>query len=289
MELQITESENINNKLELELKHNLGIVYIDTRFDDLPDNFMHNPKDIDLITEFLEQYGRVSKTSYGHEISLKIHKPHCHIRFEVVLLEGKKKVPTAISQTFKYFLKKKSRHVYNFKFSTAVPKGSLSLFFQYVYKDYSSFESIEFEYQFGFTMSTLRDFWCRAVESRRITIAQFEKHEKKKNNEILEWDKLTQFLDSHDQIKTQVYVDEYRNEISHREEHHGTETFSSKYELKSFRMLQHHIATLIFKYYIINHDSKFPYGNKIIQIIYRYLSNRQILAPEDLATIILKY
>lgn len=278
MELQISEKQEC-----------LGKVYIDARFDIIENSFMSSPLDIVLLVEFLTTYGIVLKSTYGQEISWKSKKDHCHWRCQLEMQEGKKSLPKVWSQALKYFLGKKNIDIQKFYIKLIKPKNDLETFFQYPLKDIEEYENIEADCQYGFTETELRELWIRARENRRIALDIFEKHEQKKNNEILEYDKLKSYIDSHrnDCIIT-AYHSEKAARLQNIIDNNESEQISQGYKLSSFRSLQYHIGTLIIQYYMEEHDGKTPYGNKIVSLFNRYCLNTKILFPEDLASIIFK-
>lgn len=266
----------------------LGKVYIDTRFDILENSFMQNPQDILIILEFLSQYGRVLKSTYGLEVAWKTKKLHCHWRAELQLISDRKAIPKgSIGQTFKYYLTKRKLSLSKYYFKTIIPKKDLETFFQYTLKDQETYDDVEQDLQFGWSENEILELWIRSRESRRIALELFTKHETRKNNEILEYDKLKSFIDNH---RLEHILIEYQNEVDHRfseDSYHGH--ISTNYQLQSFRVLQAHLGTLIVQYYIDNHDGKIPYGNKIISLFNRYCIHSKILTAKDLTAIIFKF
>lgn len=281
-------SDNYWNEEEnVKIEETLGKVYVDARFDKIPNSFMETPLDLVVLIEFLSLYGLVLRSTYGDEISWKSKKPHCHYRAELQLEEGKKKIPKgSFSQNLKYWLNKKNISVEKFFFKIIIPKNDLETFFQYPLKDYKEYDDIEQDCQCGFTETEHRELWIRAKENRRIALELFEKHETKKNNEILEYDKLRSFIDKN---LNDYIVLAYQNEVAKRYiDPDMMEDYPSNYMLGTFKRLQSHIGTLIIKYYIEEHDAKVPYGNKIVSLFNRYCIHKNILKAEDLASIIFK-
>lgn len=260
-------------------------IYIDTRFDLIPDHFMYSALDTVVLMNFLSKYGDILKRTYATEISWKNKKPHCHIRFE--LLPNGVKFPKALSQTFKYYITKNHPTMKLAKGKYFIKRdipNSLKTFFQYCYKDIEEFEDIEQDLQQGFSETEQRDLWISAREAKRLAVERFEKDQEKKENEITEYNRLHQFLDAN---VCPVKVQEYRDEVAKR---HGDEiyTFNHNYQLISYKVLQRHIGTIIVKYYMEYHDGKVPFPNKIVSIFNRFCLKSQILFPEDLAEIIFK-
>jgi hypothetical protein len=282
MELQITEKEEC-----------LGKVYIDSRFDTIEDSFMYSPLDVVVIVQFLEQYGRVLRSTYGHEVSWKVNKPHSHWRCELQLEKGKKQIPKgSISQTFKYYIEKQKKLILQkgkYYFKTIIPKKDLETFFQYHYKDYENYEDIEQDLQFGFTSQEVRELWIRSRECNRVRLESYLKHEHKKNNEILEYDKLKSYIDNH--LRKDIVM-LYHNEVGRRVLEQSDDgiynSISDSYKLGTFRQMQSHIGTLIIQYYMEEHDNKVPYGNKIVSLFNRYCLHSKIFGAEDLCSIIFK-
>lgn len=277
MELQITEKE----------EETLGKVYIDSRFDTIENSFMYSPLDIVVIIDFLNQYGCVLRSTYGHEVSWKSKKPHSHWRCELQLELSKKSLPKgSLSQTLKYYLNKINRSIQKFYFKVIIPKKDLETFFQYPLKDIQEYDDIEQDLQSGWSDQQIRELWIRARENRRIALDLFEKHENKKNNEILEYDKLKKYIDEN---RNDSIISTYQNEVAKRYcDIDMMEDYPQSYQLSSFKLLQSHIGTLIIKYYMQEHDNKVPYGNKIISLFNRYCLHTKIFNAEDLCSIIFK-
>ncbi len=148
MELQISEKEEAC----------LGKVYVDARFDTIQSSFMSTPLDLVVVIDFLSQYGKVLRNTYGAEIAWKSKKPHCHYRCELQLEEGKKKLPKgSFSQNLKYFLQKKNIDIQKFYFKTIVPKKDLETYFQYCLKDQEDYDDIEQDCQHGLQKPNLEN------------------------------------------------------------------------------------------------------------------------------------
>jgi len=280
MELQITEV------VEREL------LYFDTRFDDPEDceeNFMSSPLDISYIYSFLEQWGRVEKCTYGHEKARITGKLHCHVRLELSIVPGSKKPPAGMSQSFKNYLKKRYKYVSDYMFIYKSPKKDLETFFQYLYKDYEEFDHIELDLQKGFTEDELKIMWVKAREVRRVSDEQYKKNQKSKEDDKKEWSCIKAYLK---EKVSQTRILNYKNEVSSRFNNYYDLDIDAcsidNYKLSTFRYLQLEIGTQIINYYVDNHDSKIPYGNKVVSIFNRYCIQEGIFNSSDLASIIFR-
>lgn len=253
------------------------LMYIDTRFD-VPEtgSFMkHIEKDLKILDHFVLRYGSITRRMLGFEISHKAKKPHYHIRYEIERNEVR--VPAAFGAAFTYYYK-------NLPNMPPLPKGchmvkaldkpdNFDAWFQYPLKSLQK-EDILFDFIIGFSYEYIISLWNKAVENQRIALVRYEKEEKKKNNEILEYGKLTDYLDKN--FNPHIIT------LPVSDPDHGI-------EMCKYRHLIGTLAILVIQYYKLNHDSKMPTKNKLISTLHRYCSQKDYLSPQDLAEVILNF
>lgn len=260
------------------------LFYVDARFDVSPSatsgeqvSFMTDSyKDITVLDDFILRFGSIKKRIYGFEVSWKSKKPHCHIRYCIV--HNGVKIPSTFGSAFTYYYKKLKL--------TPLPKGghmvkmidkpnNIDAFFQYCLKDQEDFSDLEIPLIKGFSLEYLHMLYHKARENRRIAKQLFDKEEKKKNNEVLEYGKLTDYLDKN--VNQHIFK-EYQLK--------GEDT--DIYNGGSYHGLLKHLGTLIIQFYIINHDCKTPTSNKLLSTIHRYCLQKEIMTAQDICIILLK-
>lgn len=252
-------------------------MYIDCRFDvPEPGSFMkHIEKDLKILDQFVLRYGSITRRMLGFEISHKAKKPHYHIRYEIERNEIR--VPGTFGAAFTYYYRGLESMPPLTKGGHMVKRldkpDNHDAFFQYPLKDIEDFIDIQTHLIIGFTHECLIALWNKARENRRIALERFEKEEKKKNNEIMEYGKLTDYLDKH--FKPHIINLPVSNE-------HGLSS-------ATYRHLVSELAILTIQYHKLNHDHKMPTKNKLISTIHRYCSQKEYLTSYDLAEVILNF
>lgn len=251
------------------------LLYVDARFD-VPEqgSFMITPsKDLVILDNFVLRYGSITRRMIGYEISHKAKKPHYHIRYEIE--RNEKRVPATFGSAFTYYYRALPGMPALTKGGHMVKRldkpDNFDAFFQYPLKDQEEFDDILMDLIIGFSHEYIVMLWTKAKENRRIALQRFEKEEQKKNNEILEYGKLTDYLG------TNFHEHIIKQNVPCSNEH--------GFIWGNYFNLRRELGILILDYYKLNHDSKMPTKNKLISTIHRYLCSNNYLTTSELIEI----
>jgi hypothetical protein len=235
-----------------------------------PDNALDPSWDthyIDKISQVLGEIGTISKSTYGHEISVKTKKHHFHWHVQLERHPDAKQIK-GISNYVKRHLKDKHQlelpKGQGYSIQTVQPEGEAIIRWHgYVLKDLETYDDIVMIHQIGFTGQELRDMWSAARRERELSIKTYNKHENKLNNDKqsrkLLWDWLDQQLPH--LALPQEYFNPQKDDIFHL------------------------VATKIVEYNIQFNDYKIPMDLK--RRVISYLASKG-MAPGHIAMILMK-
>lgn len=153
---------------------------------------------IDKISQVLNQLGTITKSTYGHEISVKSHKHHFHWHVQLERHSDAKQVK-GISNYVKRHLKETHQlelpKGQGYSIKTVKPDTDILRWHGYVFKDLPKYEDIVMIHQLGFSGEELLEMWSAAHRERELSIKTFQKHENKLNNDKQSRKLLWEWLD----------------------------------------------------------------------------------------------
>ena len=259
-------------------------LFIDTRFDILPDHFMSSKDHIESLLAYVSHHGKILWVTSGWEISLKMKKPHCHIRIIVDPQRGEtlgyKSPPKAYSQAFKNYIQNKTSYslgLKTFMVKLTTPTERIRAFMMYPLKDYVTSEDIPHEYQYGFTTLQLDGLWSAARELRLKAQSQFEKFENKLNNDKTQWGKVVEYIDT-------ACANDY-NFIKLIKNEEETSDDSENDDITSNIDILQSIEIKMLEYAISYNDCKFS-RTIIHKQALKYIAQKQIMTPAQIYTLL---